>query len=295
MELTFLGTGAANGYPALWCQCPNCNYAREYGGWNLRANACAVVDREILLDLSPGMFHAAARLGLDLSQAHALLLTHTHGDHYYPDHLLWRRGGTEFADLPPEEWVTKRATHCTPVPLLTVYGSRFVRECLALATEWAGGEACMEERFFMRFEPLEPGVRREGKGFAVTAVEGIHGPEKGFAFSYILERDGKTLLYALDTGGFEADQVEILCRYRYDCVVMEGTFGLCTEADSGHMNTEKCRAWKRFFDERQLWRGQPRFVLSHLAPHWTPPHDVYAPQMAQEGILVAYDGLTLHL
>ena len=32
MKITFLGTGAGEGYPGLWCQCVHCSYARKHGG-----------------------------------------------------------------------------------------------------------------------------------------------------------------------------------------------------------------------------------------------------------------------
>lgn len=51
MKLTFLGTGAGEGYPGLWCKCPHCDYARKHGGKNIRANSCAVIDEDMLLDV----------------------------------------------------------------------------------------------------------------------------------------------------------------------------------------------------------------------------------------------------
>lgn len=295
MELTFLGTGAGDGYPSPWCQCPNCHYARTHGGKNLRAHSSAVIDGEILLDMSPGFFEHAARFGLDVTQAHTLLFTHSHGDHYDPNPLFWRRPSPQLKGLPPEQWHTKLTTCCTPLPLLTIYGNRFMAECLELATEWSGGLEAMESTFAARFVQLEAGIRHEGQGFSVTPILGVHGSEAGFAFSYILERNGKTLLYALDTGDYAPDQLAILAQHRYDCVIMEGTFGLCAEPYEGHMNTEQNRAWKRYFDDNSLWKGAPRFVLSHMSPHWNPPHDQYAPMMAAEGITVAYDGMVLSI
>lgn len=32
MKITFLGASAAKNYPALWCHCAHCEYAREHGG-----------------------------------------------------------------------------------------------------------------------------------------------------------------------------------------------------------------------------------------------------------------------
>ena len=67
MKLTFLGTGAGEGYPGLWCRCPHCDYARRHGGKNLRANSCAVIDERVLLDVGPACFDNAARFGVDLT------------------------------------------------------------------------------------------------------------------------------------------------------------------------------------------------------------------------------------
>ena len=52
MRLTFLGTSAGENYPALWCNCPNCVYARRHGGKNIRQNTCTMLDDDVMLDLS---------------------------------------------------------------------------------------------------------------------------------------------------------------------------------------------------------------------------------------------------
>mgnify|MGYP002683362279 CR=1 FL=1 len=36
MRLFFLGTAAAEGYPAIFCDCANCEEARAQGGRSLR-------------------------------------------------------------------------------------------------------------------------------------------------------------------------------------------------------------------------------------------------------------------
>ena len=37
------------------------------------------------------------------------------------------------------------------------------------------------------------------------------------------------------------------------------------------------------------------FFLTHMAPHWTPPYDIYAPMMAEKGFIVAYDGMVAEI
>ena len=50
MRLFFLGTAAAEGYPAIFCQCANCHQARLLGGRNLRHRSALLVNDDLLID-----------------------------------------------------------------------------------------------------------------------------------------------------------------------------------------------------------------------------------------------------
>ena len=52
MKITFLGTSAGESYPAVWCDCENCTYARAHGGRNLRMNTGTMIDSDTLLDMN---------------------------------------------------------------------------------------------------------------------------------------------------------------------------------------------------------------------------------------------------
>ena len=43
----FYGTGAAEGVPSPFCDCPMCNYAREHGGKDVRKRSCFRLGRNI--------------------------------------------------------------------------------------------------------------------------------------------------------------------------------------------------------------------------------------------------------
>ena len=90
MKLRYLGTAAAEGWPALFCSCPICTHAREAGGRNLRTRTQAVLDDEILLDFPPDTYCHALRHGMNLAQIHTLLVTHSHMDHWFPTDLIHR-------------------------------------------------------------------------------------------------------------------------------------------------------------------------------------------------------------
>ena len=53
MKLQFLGTSAAEGIPALFCNCPACQYAYKTGGKEIRMRAGAMLDDVIKIDFGP--------------------------------------------------------------------------------------------------------------------------------------------------------------------------------------------------------------------------------------------------
>lgn len=290
MKLTFLGTSAGESYPAVWCDCENCTYARKHGGRNIRMNTGTMIDSDILMDMNSCGFYTAARLGVSLTGIRALLATHPHPDHMTAEPLEWRGGFQNGLEMTEDERMRRIAPRFTSLPTMTLYGNRFVREALV-----DRHPEFFDERHRLRYQEIQEGVRTEAEGFAFTPLRARHGPETGFAHSYILERDGKTLLYALDTGGYDSDMLDILLSKRYDGVVMEGTFGLSAAPCDTHMNRQKNIQFRNLLLEKGCITPETPFILTHLCPHWTPPYDVYAPMMEKEGFIVAYDGMTYEI
>lgn len=287
MKLTFLGTSAGESYPAIWCDCPNCTYAREHGGRNLRMNTGTMIDRDILLDMNASGFYTAARLGISLTGVTTLLATHPHPDHNVIEPLAWRREMGDVTHKTADEQHRLVSPRFTPLPVLTVYGNRYYKEALVDShPELFDGSQHAQ----MQFSLIEEGVRVETGVLAFTPVRARHG-EPGFAHSFIIERGGRTLLYALDTSGYDDDMLALILAKKYDGVVMEGTFGLNSTENDGHMNRDKNIAFRNLLLERGCIGNSTPFILTHLCPHWTPPYDLYAPMMEKEGFIVAYDGM----
>ena len=305
MKLTFLGTAAGEGYPGLWCDCKNCRYAREHGGKNVRENSCAALDGDVLLDLNMTAFSQARRFGVDLRRARVLLVTHAHEDHFTPQHLYWRRMPAGADALTWEQQHDVGAPRFTRLPRLHIAGPRYALSALrekelhggVPTAQGGGGEGVWsDEAGDMDFTVVRAGERLtfpDVADLAVTPVRALHGPEADFTFNYVIERGGKTLLYALDTGGYDDEMRAVLSRFCFDAVVLEGTCGLTRRDPGGHMNAQKDREMVRYLESHGLLRAGARVYLSHLSPHWAPPHDAYAPMMAAEGMTVAYDGLTV--
>lgn len=288
MKIKFLGTSAGEGYPGHFCNCIHCTYARVQGGRNIRSNSSAIIDGCVLLDMNVSTFYNAPRFGVSLGDVHTALITHPHEDHLYLDNLEWRfRGRPELKDLSKEELIKFGcAPRFTPMEFLTIFGNGYTEEA------FRHYQPLMEqgEMAFVRFENDET---FEHKGYKVTAVRANH-VKPGYSTSYIVEKKGKTLLYAADTGGYDEDMKELLKAHQYDLIVMEGTGGL-SDCGTGHCSLQKNILWRNFFlTNRCIEEGTP-FVITHMSPHWTPPYDQYVPIAQKEGMIVAYDGYEIEV
>lgn len=287
MKLTFLGTGAGETYPGYWCECPHCTYARKHRGKNLRTNSSMVIDEELLIDMGPSCFDNAARFGVNLSKIKTLLVTHPHEDHLYPQHLHWRNTDESLLPLTYVEKMRHGGPRFTDIPQLNIYGNSFVMETLGKSLD------DMEE-LKINLHEIREGKEEKTDGYRILPVRGNHGSQQGFSHSYIIQKDEKTLLYALDSGSYDEDQFALIQEYQYDAVIMEGTTGL-NEQYGGHMCLVNNIRIRERLKENKCLRENSRFLLTHLSPHWCPPHDWYESIVASEGLELAYDGLQIEI
>lgn len=287
MKLTFLGTGAGETYPGYWCECPHCTYARKHRGKNLRTNSSMVIDEELLIDIGPSCFDNAARFGVNLSKIKTLLVTHPHEDHLQPQHLYWRNTDESLLPLTYVEKMRHGGPRFTDIPQLNIYGNSFVMETLRKSLD------DMEE-LKINLHEIKEGKEEKTDGYRILPVRGNHGSQQGFSHSYIIQKDEKTLLYALDSGSYDEDQFALIQEYQYDAVIMEGTTGL-NEQYGGHMCLVNNIRIRERLKENKCLRENSRFLLTHLSPHWCPPHDWYESIVASEGLELAYDGLQIEI
>lgn len=83
MVLDYLGTAAAEGWPAIFCECNACRRAAESGGRNIRSRSQALVNGELLIDLPADTCSRVLTGRLHLSGIQSCLITHSHSDHLY--------------------------------------------------------------------------------------------------------------------------------------------------------------------------------------------------------------------
>lgn len=287
MKLTFLGTGAGEGYPGYWCECPHCTYARKHRGKNLRTNSCLAIDEELLIDIGPSSFDNAVRFGVNLTQIKTLLITHPHEDHLYPQNLFWRYTDEILLEKSYMEQMKCGGPRFTDIQELNVYGNKYTIEVLKHSFK-------EDQSRKMVFNEVLEGKKFETNGYWIMPVRGNHGIEKGLAHSYVIQKENKTMLYALDTGTYDADQFQLIKKFKYDLIIMEGTTGL-NEQYGGHMCLQNNIQMRNELDKYGCLQHNSRFILTHMSPHWCPPHDWYESIVEAEGMELAYDGKQIEL
>lgn len=113
MKVQYLGTGAAEGVPAVFCNCEYCRglrvrMAAGRAGREVRSRSQVILDGELSVDFPPDAYSHSLAHGVDLSALKYLLVTHSHMDHFYAHDFILR--GYKYA-------------HEMTEPLLTIFGN----------------------------------------------------------------------------------------------------------------------------------------------------------------------------
>lgn len=275
MQLTYLGTAAAEGIPGLFCSCATCQEARRLGGRNIRTRSQALIDNQLLLDLGADTYLHTLYGKLDLRQVRACLITHIHPDHLYAEELDNRR--PDFAHMEEE------------FPL-TVYGSA---EATELIRERIRGLALDSGRVLL--EAVEPFVPFTAAGCTVTALPAQHGTRQPLV--YIIQKDGKALLYAHDTSSFDEETWGWLAQsgLHLDLVSMDCTAGIVPIDYRGHMNFERDAAFAERLRQAGVIDDHTRLIANHFSHNGHINYDAAQDPAVNHGFEISYDGMTVEL
>ena len=271
MRLSFLGTAAAEGYPAIFCNCPNCNEARALGGRSLRFRSALLVNEDLLIDFGPDLLASAIRFNHNLSKVTTGLVTHAHPDHFFPMNFDMRGPGF---------------TGRTAIPVMQLYGPREVKEIL--------------EREYPDLEKLRVVPHTvhaldtwENGGYTFSAYGAFHAVGYLETVFYSVGDGQRRFLYATDTGVFPEDTWQALAGQSFDVIIMEETLG------SG--NYTQHMSFETFLDHAGKMRAQGmlrpggRLIAHHMSHSGNPTHEKVEAILCPHGVEVAYDGLVVEI
>ena len=266
MKIQWLGTAAAEGWPAVFCDCEACRQASLLGGKNIRTRLGAIVDDVLLIDLNPDLYAQKLQFGLDLLKIRDVIITHNHGDHNTPLYMEFRN----------PVYYGKR------LPVLPVYGPSDVMEALS---PYAG---------FLKMNTVDSGDEFDTYMHHVTTLPAVHNAKLGKF--YLIERGGKSFLFMHDTG-IECEQALRMLRERMDrpvdLISVDCTYGPnpLPPGYTSHMGfAENIRLKERLLREG-VADGHTRFVCAHFSHNGHMLHDQMCSVMNPYGFEIAYDGM----
>lgn len=268
MYITYLGTAAAEGVPAVFCDCEQCSFARTAGGKEIRMRSGALIDGKLKIDFGPDAYAQSLRFNLSYVPVEHVLITHSHSDH--------------FAPLDLQRICPPNAHRKAP---LTVYGDARVGE----------GMAPHLKEGLLYFKQLKPFETYEIDEYLVTPLKAVHAINSGEEpLFYLIEKGGKRLLYAHDTDMFTDEDFEFLKGKRVDLVSMDCTNGVLNHLKYiGHMGIEKNFALREKLIAIGAADENTTFVANHFSHNGLRPHEEM--EKLLPGFIVSYDGLTLRV
>lgn len=278
MKITYYGTAAAEGIPALFCYCKTCEEARKRGGKDFRTRSQALIDDTLLIDLPPDTYMHVLQGGLPLHKIRHCLVTHAHFDHLLSSELSMR--ATDFAKIPAEE--AQEPLH--------MYGSGAVRKDLA-ATMY---NYRLEKSNRVAFDTLAPFRTYDIAGYAVTPLTALHDTLAG-PYIYSIAKDGKAMLYGNDTGIFPEETWDFLAKsgIRFDFVSLDCTEGNKPINYDSHMNLERDITVRDRLIALGCADEKTVFCANHFSHNGGRVlYDDFSAAASEEGFLTAYDGMT---
>ena len=277
MNIQFLGTGAAEGIPALFCNCDYCRSVRRRGGREVRSRAQVLVDGELCIDFPPDAFFHGARAGVDLSAVRYLLVTHSHCDHFYAHDFVLR--GYKYAQN-----MTSPALHILGnAEVLDVFSESVRRE---MRPE-------VEAQFaFTRLEAFVPCSFGDWTAYPLRARHSSREP-----FVYLVEGKGKRILHLTDTGplpeetyaclgglgGAPCDLVTLDCTFLYDNA----------PHSARHMGVRENAEVLSRLRAMGLLDGHTKAVITHFSHNSAPSEEKLRRAEGELGVIAAYDGMAL--
>lgn len=275
MKFKYLGTAAAEGWPAMFCECDHCKRAKKSGGRNIRTRSQAVIDEKLLIDFPADTYMHVLNFGLDLTKIHSCIITHNHSDHFYPADFGMRRKG--FAHLSCDR-------------PLNIYGTS---PALNQATEIINKSLSDEKRvLFNKITAFVPFVVQE---YTITPLAANHDNRCEPVF-FIISNGVHTILYANDTGYFPEKTWQYLKTYkpRFDFVSLDCTSGLLDCRD-GHMGFSTNIEVKQRLNMLGCTNEKTIYCVNHFSHNGRAIYDELVPIAQKHDFLVSYDKMTIDL
>ncbi len=279
MEIVFLGTAAAEGWPGLFCECENCRRARKSGGRNIRTRSSIMMGNEYKVDFPPETLVQLQREKSSLSSLKHLFVTHHHRDHLDAEELLNK--GHPFSRTAKDP--------------LVVYGSaetiRKIEDIYALASQREQKEINLEETGIVLRE-ITAGKEFTAGEMRVMPLAADHVPG---SLIFLFQLGEKVILYGNDTGIFPEVAWKILANHTLDLVILDCTNGRLQNTNRAHMGIDGIETVVARMKREGMFKETTRLWATHFSHNGGLLQDELEERLTPLGVEVAFDGLRVRV
>lgn len=143
----------------------------------------------------------------------------------------------------------------------------------------------------VRFIRLEAFADFMADGYHIIPVPADH--DKETCLIYIIEKDGKCLLYGNDTGMNLSDEAwECIFSHKYDLISMDATMGRM-KTEGYHMGLADDIAFAKMLEEKGCIHSDTVRVISHFSHNGGMTHKELEEFAEEHGMVASYDGMKI--
>ncbi len=280
-----LGSAAAEGVPAYFCNCRVCREAAARGGREIRGRTAYNFGGVLQIDFGPDMLQAFQRHYPRLNAMRHLLVTHAHEDHLAPGELWFRASG--FSRLPAD------------TPPLTIHGAPAVLERLqrdiAPTMRDRGKVLEMAHLAFNGIAPFQT-FELPDIGATVRTFPAKHAPGL-MAMLFLITMGGRTVFIGNDTGFFPDETFDALKalagKIHVDIFVVDCCGALLENYREFHMGADVNLELFAKLEQMGFIDSDTVKVANHFSHNGKATHAELCEFFEPKGVVVGYDGLEL--
>ena len=269
MKIFYMGTAAYDAMPTPFCRCDTCLRSRAEGGKSIRTRSQALINDDLLIEFNPDTISHFFKYDTDWNKIKTCLITHSHCDHLFAEDIC----------------VTQYSENADHVDYYT--GKSGYDKIRALFDE--------NKRMYKHasINLVTPYKRFSAGGYEVLPLPANHAPDTT-PLIYAIQKDGKRLLYAHDTGLPDSGVYDALKDFgKLDLVSLDCTGAIAKGWRNGHLCLETNKEVMDEMKARGIADENTIVVVNHFSHNGLGTHSEIEKAASKLGFVAAYDGMTV--
>lgn len=271
MRIQYLGTGASEGIPGIFCHCNVCSCAREKGGRDVRRRSSVLIDGRILVDITPDVWSQMLLHSVDTAQVDSILVTHVGAEHYYPG---------ELQNLAKPFRLTEKPEH------INIYGSQ------GAAGLFENGISPRRRGVMdgiVTFNTLSPFKTIKIDDYQVTPLEARNSEE---AMVFFIESGDSAFICANDSGYWPESTWDFLDGKKIGGISLDCNNPFNSDTVN-HMCLEDVVTTRHRLFQMGCMGAAGKVIITHISHNCGLGHAALQERMTLYGVTLAYDGLSI--